>query len=407
MSELKDGQKIDTQKLIDDEVTLHPEISKWRDDLTVDLKLLNSLKEGQIQSIIFRLLKSGKHELLVGSRRYFHQKLLGTPWQEIGKEIREVSDRDALLMAASENIFRKDFSPWEEARAIGSLLAGKFTIKDLAKRFGVSDSYIRSRRDLLRLPKKIRNKFEAKNVPMSYASSVLKLETFEEAQVELVDEIVSGLTSGYSGIRTVEKADEFVARVIKRKEDMEALVAKYGPCPKCGSKQIFERGWGDENQLSCRECNHSWHKVTKEPWEYYEMKQKAEEMGYKVEEGPETVKFTPKEMAEMIKGEAEKQSEEEEEESEEKLPEKFRSWIPLEAIIAPLIADNIQKIDVSGQTLEIQFIENPELSFMGYRKDYKSGEKARIEVHSGWSSNSQEQTAKIHDLIKRLSEQVK
>ena len=207
----KGGQKIDTGKLIDPEVVLHPEIFKWRDALTVDPGLLNSLRDGQIQPIVFRL-KDDKHELLVGSRRYFHQKLLGTPWDDILKDVREnVSERDALLMAASENFFRKDFSPWEEARVIESLVKkGRMKPKELAKRLSVSVSYIQSRRALMQLPEEVRRCFEAKGIPIGYAVPVKKLKGMEEAQITLLEKVESGMENNYSGISTIEEADNFV-----------------------------------------------------------------------------------------------------------------------------------------------------------------------------------------------------
>ena len=405
MTELEEGTIIDTTKYIDPEVVLHPVISKWRNSLTIDIGLMNSLKQGQIQPIIFRL-KNGKHELIVGARRYFHQKLLGTSWKDIPKEIKEdVSDRDAMLMAASENLFRQDFNPWEQARVISDLITeGGMKIKDVAKHLNVSEEVVRSRRALLELPEKLRKIFEEHNIPIGFAVPVKKLKKYPEGQERLLENIMEGMESRYGGTDTIEKAEEFVNRIIKQVKDMETLVAKYGVCPKCESNKIKESDWqGKEDKLQCTNCGHSWHKETKEPWEYYEMKQKAKEMGFEVEEGPETVKFTPKQVAKMIEEEQEKASEEKEEKEEDKWPEKFRSNIPLETIVAPLINENIQKITVKGSSIDIELIEDKELYFKGLKKDYKAGEKARIEVLTAWTMNTQETAEKIHGLIKRLS----
>jgi len=398
----EDGKKIDTGKLIDPEVVLHPEIFKWRDALTVDLGLLNSLRDGQIQPIVFRL-KDGKHELLVGSRRYFHQKLLGTPWDDILKDVREkVSERDALLMAASENIFRKDFSPWEEARAIESLVKkGRVKPKDLAKRLGVSVSYIQSRRALMQLPENVRRRFEATGIPIGYAVPGKKLKGMEEAQMTLLEKVESGMENNYSGISTIEEADNFVNRVLKKVKDTEELIAKYGVCPKCEGKNIVQ-SYRDDDALSCEDCGHEWHKETKEPWAYYEMKQNAQAMGFEVEEGPEKVKFTPREVAQMIEDKAEEEREKEED-AVEKIPEKFRSNIPLEGIMTPLLAENIQKIVVRGSSIEIQLIEDSELNFKGLKKDYKAGEKARIEVLTAYSMDTQDSAKRIHAHIQKVA----
>jgi len=398
LDNLKEGKKIDTAKLLDPEVVLHPQISKWRDAITVDLKLLNSLKDGQIQDTVFRS-KDGKYELLAGARRYFHQKLLGTSWEDIPKKILDdVSDSRALMLAASENIFRKDFNPWEEARAIVSLTTGGFKPKDLAKQFGKSEGYIRSRMALMQLPEKIRDRFEKKDIPIGYAEPVKKLDKYEEAQKKLLEKIVEGMSNRYSGIDTIEEADAFVTTILKQIKDKEELLVKYGPCPKCNSKSIGE-GWQND-QLKCGDCNYSWHKETKEPWEYYETKQKLQEMGIKVEEGPETLKLTPRDVASMVTQKAEEQERLTREEGET-LPANFRSKATLLMLLEPMITgDNIQKLEVRDERIEIQLIEGFDVYFNGLRKDYADGvSKARIET-SGYSSDS---TKKIHEWVNQYT----
>ncbi len=402
--QFEEGQTIDTAKYKDKDVTLHPEIFKWRDTLTVDLGLMRSLEDGQIQPIVFRL-KDGKHELLVGSRRYFHQKLRGVAWEDILKDVREnVSERDALLMAASENIFRRDFNPWEEARAINSLLTkGKVSVKDLAGKLGKSQSYIASRRALLQLPKKIRKRFEEKNIPIGYASPLTKLEGMEEAQAALLEEIVDGMGRSYSGVRTIEAADTFVTRIKQQIKDHEELLAKYGPCPKCGSKNI-SKGYRD-NQLTCDEdeCGYAWHGETKEPWAYYELKQGAQELGIEiVEEEPGKMKLTPKDVADLIK-KKERKEQQEREAAEEELPKNFRSKATLLMLLEPMIAnDNIQKLEVRDEKIEIQLIEGMDLYFDGLRKDYADGvSKARI-MTAGWGGT--DSVKKNHDHVNKMTQ---
>jgi len=301
------------------------------------------------------------------------------------------------LFLASPNNSRRG-----SALALNSLLTkGKISVKDLALKLGKSQSYISSRRALLQLPERVRQLFEAKDVPIGYAASLMKLDGMDEAQSILLGKIIEGMKGRYyGGITTIEEADEFVTRIKKQIKDKEELLAKYGPCPKCGSKNI-STGYRP-GQLSCQEegCSHEWHGETKEPWAYYEMKQQAEEMGYKVEEGPETVKFTPKEVADMIvkKGEEERR---EKEAKGEVLPEKFRCKPTLLMLLEPMIAgDNIQKLEVRDEKIEIQLIEGMDLHFNGLRKDYKDGiNKARIET-AGWGGT--DSVKRNHDYINKL-----
>lgn len=407
MSEIKlpkPGAKLKVNKLKDAEVVLHPNIFKWRDAVTFDPLLYNSLGEGQIQPIVFRKLKD-KFQLLAGSRRYFHQKLRKIPWDDIHKEIREdVSDRDALLLAASENIFREDFTPWEEARAINDLLmVGKMSVKEVATHLGKPQAYVTSRRSLLSLSVKLQARFEKKAIPIGYAAPVKKLAKFPEAQKDLIEKIIAGMASRYGNITTIDDANEYVTKFLHVIKEKQALLNAYGPCPKCGSKDISLSRYGDEKRLMCNNenCSHQWHKDTKEPWKLFELKQEADEMGFTVDVGAETMTLTPKDVAE-IQERNERERLEQEGEAEKVYPEKFRSKVPLEAIILPMLRDNIQKAVVSREGIKLELIESPTLSFTGLKKDYKAGELARIEVNYGWDSNKQEIAKQVHEIIAQL-----
>ena len=396
-------KKMNMDKLKDPNVVLHPEISKWRSPEKPDLQLLRSLNRGQIQAIVFS--KEGKKlQLLAGSRRYFHLKLLGRSLDDIKKDIREkVSKKEALIIALSENFYRKDMTPMEEARAINSMVKMKMSVKTIAETFGKSEGWVRTRKTLFELPEKVRNSFDTKDLDFGYSIPLRKLKGLEEAQLALIEEIVKAREPyHYGGIDSIEDAENFVTRILKQIKDHDALLAKYGPCPGCSSKHIRE-GHGEEC-LVCRECNHSWHGVTKEPWEYFEMKQKAEEMGFKIEEGPEKLKFTPKEVAEMMEKKAAEDEEASAEEGET-LDANFRSKATLLMLLEPMInGDNIQKLEIRGERIEIQLIEGhePGLYFNGLRKDYVDGvNKARIETKTGWGSG--DVVKNNHDYINEIS----
>ncbi len=396
----KPGAKLKIKKLIDPEVVLHPTISKWRNELVFDPLLYKSLGETQIAPIVFRQLGE-KVELLAGSRRYFHQKLRGVSFDDLHKDVREnVSDRDALLLAASENIFREDFSPWEEARVINDLLSvGKMKVKDVAEHLGKSQAYVTSRRALLALPAKVQARFEKKSIAIGYAVPVKKLTKFPEAQKDLLEKIVEG---GYSGIKTIEAADTYVTNLLDSVKEHEALLKAYGPCiaPGCGSKDIVLSRWGDGNRLSCNKCGHEWHKDTKEPWKFFELKQEAQKQGFNVEVNAEDFIMTPKDVVEMQERKERMEREKTEEETQQ-WAEKFRSPILIEEIVIPMLPGNVQKVVVDGNRIEIELIESSELYFKGLKKDYKAGEKGRIEVTYG--GDKQVTSEKVHKIIDEIT----
>jgi len=407
---MKHGDKIPVDKLLDDNVVLHPVISSWREALTVDAKLLNSIKtDGQIEPVIFRQL-GDKLQLIAGARRYFHQKMLGTKLEDIPQRVMELTDQQAMKVAAAENIFRKDWSKWEEARVISDLVTkGKMTMKDVASQMGLSLEVVKSRVALAELPEEIFNVLKKKDLPIGYADTIKALDKYPEAQVELINEIIKGTERGYTGIHTIEEANEFISKVEKKVKDQEELLKQYGPCPKCNSTNIHKSGYHSEaEKLMCNDCEHSWHGETKEAWEYYETKQKMKEMGIEVTEGPDKVTLTPRDVAKIVKEEAKAKADrliEREEKEGTKLPKNFRSKAPLEAILAPLIHENLQKIEVRGDTITIELIEHTKMSFKGLKKDYTSGtEFARIETSYSYDD---EDLQRIHDFINAVTKKEK
>lgn len=399
----KPGSKLNIKKLLDPNVVLHPTISKWRDSYTFDSLLYKSLEEGQIGATVFRV-KGDKFELLAGCRRYLHQKVRKVPWDDLNKDVREnVSDLEALKIAASENIFREDFSIWEEARVINDLLlVGKMKPKAVAEMLGKSEAYVTNRRTLLSLPSKVQKRFEKSDIPIGYAVPVKKLNKLPEQQSELISKIVEGKRSSYNGIHKIEEAERFVTNLLDGIKEHQALLTAHGPCPACESKNISEARWGDGNKLTCGDCDHEWHKGTKEPWKLYELKQTAEKMGFEVDLD-DKLTLTPQDIERVRKKQEEKEQQEKAAEEAKEFPEKFRSPMLIEEIIIPLIPGNVQTLSMNGNKLEIELIEDSELHFKGMKKDYRTGEKGRIEVtYPGMGVSKQDMSKKIHEIMKAI-----
>lgn len=76
------------------ELVMHPEISKWRKDKTVNQALYEDLREkGQLQNLVARRLKNGKVELLAGYQRFVALRALGVKPEDMDIKVKEnVSD---------------------------------------------------------------------------------------------------------------------------------------------------------------------------------------------------------------------------------------------------------------------------------------------------------------------------
>jgi ParB family chromosome partitioning protein len=86
-------------------------------DLT-DLK--NSIKsQGLLQPVIVRPVKD-KFEIVVGQRRFLACRELG--WTHIPAVIRELSDRESLILSLTENVQQETLDPIERAEGVKTLI---------------------------------------------------------------------------------------------------------------------------------------------------------------------------------------------------------------------------------------------------------------------------------------------
>jgi len=92
-------------------------VRKTVGDLT-DLK--SSIKsQGLLQPVIVRPV-DGRFEIVVGQRRFLACKELG--WTHIPAIVRELTDREALILSLMENIQQETLDPVERAEAVKALI---------------------------------------------------------------------------------------------------------------------------------------------------------------------------------------------------------------------------------------------------------------------------------------------
>ena len=377
---------------------MHPEISKWRKESTAGGELYDDLKEkGQLQNLIARRLPDGKVQLLAGYQRYINLKALGVKPEDMDIKILEnISDKEALLTAWSENAKRTNLSPVEEGRAFRSMRKLKMPIEEIAFRNKRSESYVRNRLELLELPKKIQVMMENKEIPMSYAKPINRLTSVgEEAQLHLAADIKKGQDSYYGGIQSVEAAEEHVEKTLAKVKFVKELVAKYGPCPECGSANI-EQDWV-EDRLMCKRCSFSWHKETKEPWKYYELKQQAKELGLEIDIGEGKARLKPGDVKKIMEEIQQKT------EAQEPIKKTLRSTHTIDKLLAPFIKpENLNLFRVDGERIEIRLIQDSRLHMTVRRHNYKTGEKSQIRPRGAWGEDKREVTERVQKFVDSL-----
>lgn len=137
------------------------------DGLACDIK-----QKGLLQPILVRPVDGGKFEVVHGHRR--HRAVEGLGWSYIDSFVKDLTDSEAITIQGSENIWRKDYSPIEEARLYCNYRiflekeSGKrVQISQIAEAFQVPKASVDKKIALLDLPKEIQDKLHNGEIPYS------------------------------------------------------------------------------------------------------------------------------------------------------------------------------------------------------------------------------------------------
>jgi ParB family transcriptional regulator, chromosome partitioning protein len=156
--------------------------------------------QGVLQPIVVRRRPEGGFELIAGERRWRAARSAGVA--TLPALVRDVGDRDSLLLGLVENVAREQLSPVEEARAYASLVDEfELSLGDVADRVGRSKSAVSNRLRLLELPEEVLWMLARGDMSEGHARAVLSLPD-DEARRLLARRIVKeGLT-----VRAAERA---------------------------------------------------------------------------------------------------------------------------------------------------------------------------------------------------------
>jgi len=175
-------------------------------------ELAGSIKEnGLIQPIIVCKDSDTEYELIAGERRLEACKLAGL--DSIPVFVKNVSDRERLVLAIVENVQRENLAPLEEAAAYRRLLTEfSLTHTDISQIIGKERATITNTLRLLKLSEKIQNMITDKLISPGHARAILSVE--EHKQESFAEEIVA---MGYSVRKSEEVADSMNSEVKKEK----------------------------------------------------------------------------------------------------------------------------------------------------------------------------------------------
>jgi ParB family chromosome partitioning protein len=156
--------------------------------------------QGVLQPVVVRRRLEGGFELIAGERRWRAARAAGMP--TLPALVRDVEDKDSLLLGLVENVAREQLSPVEEARAYASLVDEfELSLGDVAERVGRSKSGVSNRLRLLELPEEVLWMLARGDLTEGHARAVLALQD-DDARQRLARRIVKeGLT-----VRAAERA---------------------------------------------------------------------------------------------------------------------------------------------------------------------------------------------------------
>lgn len=160
---------------------------------TFDNNALNelalSIKEyGVVQPIIVKKSIRG-YDLIAGERRTKAARIAGLT--KIPAIIKDFSDEEMLEIALIENIQREDLNPIEEAASISKIIKLRnYTQEEFASKFGKSRTYVTNMLGLLKLPEEVRKLVENKNISMSHARVLSKIED-DEKVISLAKQVIT------------------------------------------------------------------------------------------------------------------------------------------------------------------------------------------------------------------------
>ncbi len=119
-------------------------------------ELIASIGEkGILEPLVVRE-HGGRYQIVAGERRY--QAAVQAGLGELPVVVREVDGTEVIGLALSENLQRKDLTPFEESEALHGLAERcGYTHEDLARRLGKSRSSVTESLALMGMPESVRN----------------------------------------------------------------------------------------------------------------------------------------------------------------------------------------------------------------------------------------------------------
>lgn len=156
------------------------------------------VQNGIIQPLVVRKRKSG-YEIVAGERRW--RASIKANLQEVPCLVRELSDKQNMLIAVIENMQREDLNPIEEAEGLNQMMSTYgLTQEEVSDSVGKSRPYIANSIRLLKLPDSIKEQVSEGKISAAHGRTILALKDVKDQESLCKQIIEQGLS-----VRQVEK----------------------------------------------------------------------------------------------------------------------------------------------------------------------------------------------------------
>jgi len=180
--------EVDLSKIDEPKVMARLEI-----DPDVVSELAKSISEvGLLQPIVLRE-DAGRYEIIAGHRRFLAHKELGL--LAIKSIVKVMSDQDAIIARATENLSRVDLTPLEESHIYADLVTNhEMSIEQVGQKMGKTPGTIKRRMDLLKMPPPLQQAVHKGQVSMSAAEELWPIFNETDLEYYLLFAIENGCT---------------------------------------------------------------------------------------------------------------------------------------------------------------------------------------------------------------------
>ena len=156
-------------------------------------EMAESIKEkGVLNPIILRTVQNKPYlyEIVAGERRYRAAKMANLT--EIPALVKTLDDQNAAEIALIENVQRENLNPIEEAEGYENLMEKyQYSLQDVSKLIGKSESYIRNLMRINSLPESVKELIKEGRISASHARTIAVSDNPEQMAHDIINNKLS------------------------------------------------------------------------------------------------------------------------------------------------------------------------------------------------------------------------